>query len=705
MLIIALFPWNAVREPLNRYVSERTGREFSTTALDVRIGRTTRILLQGVALANPDWARDRYLVRAEAAEIEVRLLPLLLYRRVELPLVALRKPQLGLQMEADGRRTWALARNTGDPGKVPDIGALAVDQGIAHFVAAAHAVDVRADFAIEDPAAGPQEPGLAPQSLPLRFNARGTWRNEPFTAKGRTGNVLQLSAGRHEAFPMEIDAAAGATRLTARGAIGSLKTLDGAHADVDLQGRNLAELYKLIGVVLPETPQYSVRGRVSRAGAMWQVRGLAGKLGNTDVAGELSFDPTGEVPHLAGYLVSRWLDFNDLAPLVGLQDRPRGPRAEQAQGRADGRARAPKPPREPMRKVLPQAALDLGRLKAMNADVTYSAARVTNVRQLPLERIAVRARLQSGVLNLDPLDLGMAGGTLAGRMRIDSHADPAVVEAHLDGRSLELRKLMRNEQLIKSSFGRIHADVDLTGRGNSAAQMLASASGSMSLLMGPGQISNLLLEFAGLDGGEILKFLIGGDRNISVRCAATAFDVKQGVMTSRALLLDTVDTVIWGDGHVNFGTEALDLYLRPYPKDTSILSLRAPIQMGGTLGAPQAGPDKTVLGGRAALAAALAAVNPLLALAATIETGPGHDANCSEVLRRAASPRVSPAAARASQQAREDQAKRGTGGPGATAGSLLGLEGKSLAERERAHPQPDAAKPAKRPASAATGRP
>jgi uncharacterized protein involved in outer membrane biogenesis len=322
--------------------------------------------------------------------------------------------------------------------------------------------------------------------------------------------------------------------------------------------------------------------------------------------------------------------------------------------------------------------------------VSYTAARVTNVRQLPLERIAVRARLQGGVLSLDPMNLGVAGGTLAGRMRIDSHTNPALVEAHLDARLLELKKLMRNEQLIKSSFGRIHGNIELAGRGNSTAQMLGSASGSVSLLMGPGQISNLLLEFAGLDGGEILKFLLGGDHNVPVRCAATAFDVHNGVMTSRAIVLDTTDTVIWGDGTVNFANEAMDLYFRPYPKDTSILSLRSPIKVGGTLGAPQAGPDKTVLGGRAGLAVALGTINPLLALAATIETGPGKDANCGEVLRRAALPEVSAASARAAQEAREDEARR-MGDPAAKGKALLGQDGKSASNRDRARQPADAA--------------
>ena len=77
-LLLAFFPWDSLRGPLNRYVSDRTGRHFEITRqLDVKLGRTTRILADGIEFANPDWARDPHLVKAEAAEIHIELLPLL----------------------------------------------------------------------------------------------------------------------------------------------------------------------------------------------------------------------------------------------------------------------------------------------------------------------------------------------------------------------------------------------------------------------------------------------------------------------------------------------------------------------------------------------------------------------------------------------------------------------------------------------------
>ena len=253
-------------------------------------------------------------------------------------------------------------------------------------------------------------------------------------------------------------------------------------------------------------------------------------------------------------------------------------------------------------------------------------------------------------------------------MRIDGKSNPAVAQVRLNARALELNKLFPGVKLTRASFGKIHGDIDLKGRGNSVAQMLGTSGGTVAMLMGSGEVSNLLLELAGIDGGEIIKFMVEGDQNVQLRCAGAAFDVDHGLMTSRALVFDTADTVLYGTGQVSLANESMNLTVFPYPKDMSILSLRSPLKVAGTFASPKFGPDKGALAGRAGLTLALAAVNPLLGLAATIETGPGKgkDAECGPALREAVSPY---AAARIAAMSQPDVQKRAQqlGGPAAPA--------------------------------------
>ena len=632
IVFIALFPWDIIRQPINRYVSGQLGRRFEITQhLDVRLGITTTVTAEGVEIANPEWADKPLLLKATSAEFDLHVWPLL-FGKVQIQRIFLKSPQLGLQLESDGRRTWALSRNTSNAGSVPDIGSLLVDQGTLSYIDSAQEADVNVQFSIA---------AESSRELPLEFTAAGKWKGKKLTANGRSGGVLKLSKNVKGSFPLQVDALVGLTNLKASGTVTDLAELEGVDVSFDMQGRNLDELYKFTGVVLPSTPPYKVRGKLVRQGKAWVASEMQGTLGSSDVNGSLTFDQSAGVAMLTGRLQSKLLDFEDLAPVIGLTPSTRVTSTNKSQSlppdaQTARSAAVPKSSRAiASSKVLPTAVLDLVKLKSMNADVAYSASNIRHVKELPLDKGNVRVLLKSGVLQLDPISLGVAGGSIAGTIKIDSNLAPAAFNAKLDVRGAQLNQLFPTIETTKSSLGKVSGKFDLSGRGDSAAQMLGGATGDVAMLMGRGEISNILLEFIGLDGGEVIKFLVQGDRNVQLRCAAAAFDVKQGVMTSRSIVLDTSDTVINGSGQISFANETLDLVLNPAPKDVSILSFRSPLKIGGTFAAPTAFPDKTALAGRAGIALALAAINPLLALAATVETGPGEDTDCTGVFASA----------------------------------------------------------------------
>lgn len=635
VLVVVFFPWDVLREPINRYVSEKTGRKFEITRrLDVGVGlRSATVKFDGIEFANPSWARDPYLVKAERAEFDIRLWPLLA-QKIVIPRLFLASPVVGLQMEQDGRRTWALGKDTSDPGTVPTIGAVQVEGAAVDFLANHLGVDLHVDFTFD----------TSRGDLPLSYQIKGKYQKQPLTAEGRTGNVLQLNAEGQPPFPVEINAAAGQTRLTAAGRIAELSTLDGIDATFTLKGQNLGSLFPLLGIALPQTSPYSIGGDLRKRGKLWEVAGMKGRLGLSDIGGDMKFDQGQKVPFLSGSLRSRVMDMDDLGPLIGLAPTARSANAVEGVAPPPTISQVKRAKRDPGAKVLPTAPLDFERLRAMNADVSYVAERIKNVRELPLDRGSVHVKLQDAVLTLDPLDLGIASGKLAGAIRIDAAQSPADIRASLDVRNMQLNRLIPKVETLKTSFGKLDGRVNLSGRGNSVASWLSTASGDIAAMTGRGEFSNLLLEFMGLDGGEVIKFLLSGDHNVVLRCGAVAFDVNKGVMTGRSIVFDTTDTVFNATGSASLGNETLDFVIRAQPKDRSILSLRTPLLVRGTFGNPSAGVEAVPLITRGLGAIALGAINPLLALAATFESGPGQDADCRDVLAMANKPTAGAAA-------------------------------------------------------------
>jgi uncharacterized protein involved in outer membrane biogenesis len=140
-----------------------------------------------------------------------------------------------------------------------------------------------------------------------------------------------------------------------------------------------------------------------------------------------------------------------------------------------------------------------------------------------------------------------------------------------------------------------------------------------------------MLAVAGANGAKIVRFLVLGDRNAKLRCAVAGFNVREGLMTSEVLVVDTSDTNIAGSGAINLRDETLDLKLIPLPKAPSLLSLRGPLHVTGTISAPGIGFDKPTMTMRAGGAVLLALINPLAGLLPLIETGPGKDSDCAQL--------------------------------------------------------------------------
>ncbi|MBJ6978647.1 AsmA family protein [Luteimonas sp. MC1895] len=610
LALLLLWDWNWFRGPVERIVSARTGRSFDIGGdLDVDVGRTAVIRADRLTLGNADWSDSPDMATTDRLELHVRLWPLLA-GQVHIPELRLRQPDILLEAGEDGGN-WRFDGMSGE-GEGPRIDLLHVESGRLRYVDAARETDVDLGVASEDT----EDPSVRP----LALSGDGHWRGAPFELTGAVASPLAL---RETETPYAIDlrASAGATRAHARGAITRLLGLSAFDLQMALSGKDLEDLYPLLGIAMPHTPPYELDGRLVRDDAVWRYEGFSGKVGDSDLGGTAKITTGRERLLFEGDLHSKLLDFDDLAGFVG--GAPDSGAGET--GNAELEAEAAK--RAAAGRLLPDTPYDLHKLRNMDADVRWKAARI-EAPGWPLDDMDVRILLEAGLLRLDPLEFGAAGGRIRSTVRMDARQDAIQTHAAIRARGLELGRLLPDNELAQGAVGRVSGDIDLSGTGNSVARMLATADGDATLGMGRGQVSNLLLELAGLDIYEALKFLIGKDRQVAVRCAFGDFAVQDGVMTTRALAFDTEDTIIIGEGTIDLGEEQLDLLLKPRPKDRSILALRSPLVIDGSFRDPGFRPDMARLGLRGAIALALGSIAPPAALLATLELGPGEDSTC-----------------------------------------------------------------------------
>lgn len=611
VLLIVLFDWNWLKGPVQGLVQAQTGREFRIGGdLNVDLGRTTTISGEALTFGNAAWSKEPTMASADRAEFDIEIWPLLFERQTRIPEIRLSKPTLRLETGPDGVGNWVF----GDPGGEPiRFRKIWIDDGRLQFFNAPKKTGV--DISVNS--SQPRREDAAP---PIDVEGKGRWIGNPFNISGRAESPLELS-NSDEPYRINLRADAGPTHAHARGNLINPFELRDFNLQLALSGQNMEDLYPLIGIATPPTPPYKLDGRLIRKGDVWRYQDFKGVVGDSDMGGTATVTVGRERPFLQADLVSKRLDLDDLAGFLGAPPQSGGDESTNPELKAQALALAADT------RVLPDKPYDLAKLRSMDADVRLKAHRI-NAPKLPLDDMDAHLKLNAGIVELVPLNFGVAGGDIRSTIRMDAREAIIRTQAKVSVRRLNLSKLFPDVKLTKDAVGLIGGDMAITGTGNSIAAMLGSADGDIALGMGRGQISNLLMELAGIDIAEALKFLLTKDKKVPIRCAFGDFAVKDGMMHSRALAFDTEDTLIVGNGDINLKDETLDLELRPRPKDRSILALRSPLVVGGTFKDPSFHPDFKRLGLRGAVALALGSIAPPAALLATLELGPGKDSSC-----------------------------------------------------------------------------
>ncbi len=631
--LILVWDWNWFKDVITGKAQDYTGRELHMDGdLDVDLSWRPLITMEGLRLENASWGSTEDMLRID--RLAVRLdLKALFQGRVVLPDIRLLRPVVVLEKTPEGEANWRFN---------PDPLTKAAQEAVTPDERAEIPVVLR--LVLEDGRLDYRDPGQDTE-LALRLNsvlggADSAQDRMDILGEGRLQGqplTLTLSAGAPERlrdedqpYPLKTEIKIGDTLARAEGTLTRPLELGGVDLDLRLKGPDPALLFPLLGIPLPSLPPYDIRGQLLRDGDVWRFREFTGSIGDSDISGTVAVDSGGDRLAVTADLTSRKLDFDDLAGLVGAAPDPEETasrtQARQAEAQAAGD------------RALPDKPIDLSRLRAADARIRFQGKQVI-APDLPLEDIQVEAELDGGRLRLDPLQVGVGGGTLTGAMTLDARDELPRFQLKGHIRSVDLQQVLAPVDIAKESFGRIGGQFQLDSAGVSTARILGSADGELSLVMTGGQIDSLLIEAMGLDAGEILGVLLAEDRNVPIRCAVADFQIERGIMRARALVLDTSDSQVLGEGRVDLAAETLDLTLNAQPKDVSLFTARSPIRVTGSFREPSVAPEVGPLLARGAVAVALGALaTPAAALLALVEPGGGEDSDCQSLLAETEQP-------------------------------------------------------------------
>lgn len=615
VLFLALFQWNWLRGPIASWASAKYDREIELNGdLDVNLfSLTPSARVRGLRIGGPDWAPDEDTLKVADLQASVRL-GALLGGRIEMPSLVITRPEVVLIADEDGRLSWVLEPDkTNDQGaKIPLINHLVIRDGTLNLDERKRDLTLRATISARE--------GTDDQAG-FHLDGRGTMNGTPLRLEVRGGPFINIRRDRPYGFKAELSGV-GST-LIADGSITRPFDLGQFTATLRLQGRDLADLYLLTGITTPNTPPYRLSGTLKRDDSLFTFNDFSGRVGTSDLSGDLKIDRVSTRLRVDADLRSRLLDIDDLAAVLG--GTPTVTAAGDTVMTSGAGAR-----------LLPTAPLNVERLRAMDGTLRYRAARVKR-NDLDIRQVDLGADLKDGILALDPVSFDFNRGTLNGTARINANRDTPYTTADFRLRGYPLESIVPARDGAPVVTGSALGRAKLEGPGASVHDFAANSTGTLSLVVPQGRIRSAFAELLGINVTAGLGKLLSGDQGSSeIRCAVADFTVRRGTATARTFVIDTTPVLARGTGTIDLGAETMNLRIDGETKQARLIRLWSPITVRGPLTAPRVGIESGEVAGQVGLGAAIGAlINPLIALLPFVDPGLAEDANCGALISSA----------------------------------------------------------------------
>lgn len=613
IVLLVMVPGSWLIPPLESAASSSLGRTVSIGGLKLELlSRNPAATFTDVDIADDSGSP---LLRVKQAHVAVDA-SALSHGEVLFDTVDINEASLRLRTDSDGKHNWQdLIPTDEDPEATHRDTATSLPT-IAELDLNDITIDYRNDQAELSANVLVQASGSTQaDGIDTSVSAAGKINGQAVELELRTDSLQALASGKQAVF-VDARLSLSDTLFTAVGEIGNLSGFRDLDLMISLESPALDDLAELVDVPLPVIPPYRIAGSLKRDGEVFLLDQFNGEVGDSDIEGDIRLDTTTTPLTLYANIISRVLDLDDLAGIVGAQaDKGETPII-------DDRLSAPATPG----KLLPDKSLNLKALAgSFTGAVQYQAVTIRSP-VWPLDSVEVRVEVQPDRIALSPAKVGLAGGRVDGSLEfeLDQVVPVATIEAQLT--LVKLGQILAAVGIDDDSFGNLGGRMKFWVEGQSVGQLAASADGGIFLLMTGGRLDALLAELAGVDLFESITLLLNREKTrTDIRCAYLDLHADDGKAEFNQFVIDTDDTVFLADGSLNFNDETLDLVMEPHPKDISLVAAQTAVNITGTFVEPAVLPGNT-LAARAAVAGILAAIaSPAAALLPFVQPGTGQD--------------------------------------------------------------------------------
>ena len=592
-LFVRNFDLNQYKSYVEDIVDKQLGRKLAINGnASVGISLIPTLVVEDVELSNAEWASQPQMAKIRRLEIKLSLLPLL-HKQLVIDNVALIAPEVYLETSADGKNNWdfgnaasqATAKTAVQNQKAAYIAnQSAVKQNPATALLAGFAAKnvVVTDGLLQyaDAKSGKTTQvainafRLAEESMNDDIKASFDVVFDGQTIKGKTVlGSLNALFNSEEPYPFDITATAYGIDLTALGTARDLFGSPTYAAEINV--------YNPAGNMnAPETTlKTSVVGTLENIEANIAALNIVNNL----ITGTVKADISGRIPSIDAVLASDKINLQNFSTNNNLAIE---------QSFLIGTAEASP--------LVPETKIPYDVLKQVNARLNLNVSKLIVNPGMTAENVSVKADLQNGILNVNPLRLNFGGGDIAGTLVVN--ADTQSLKLDATSSNILLQNLHEEFQAAGPgdfgvlSGGNTDIKISLSGRGDTYRQLVQSLNGQVIGIVNESVVQTGSVSF--LTGNfvsqllNMMPFMKDSNKKLALNCAVVRADLGGGkAVFPKGIALQSDILKLVSNGSINLVNDKIDFDVRPSAGkivDTNaVQALSSFIKIKGTLEDPK----------------------------------------------------------------------------------------------------------------------
>jgi len=382
-----------------------------------------------------------------------------------------------------------------------------------------------------------------------------------------------------ESIPLRIDAEIADSSISLSGDLALPITSRDINLSLKFMTDSLDNLNEFFRLDLPPIGPVDFLTEMHLTDNRYEMSKLGLQIGESQLAGKMTLDPSGEIPEVTLELISDLIRIDDFDALFPSDEKKTKTSTESDTEKQETEEVTDSD--EPVEQKQQRNLLSQEVLGSFNADLLVNAKEVISGDD-NLGSAMLKVTLKDSLLSVDPLEINVPSGGVMMNVQYQPSENGVDFNFTTEIEEFDIGVLVRRNKPESDMGGRFYMSAALQAKAPDLASVMENASGHFDFGLQPKNFSAGIIDLWAVNLLSAILTEVSEEEKSEINCAIVRFGIENGIMKEKAIYMDTSNMRISGKADIDFKSRQLKITMVPKAKQPEFFSLAVPIKIDGT---------------------------------------------------------------------------------------------------------------------------